>query len=427
MRKAVKNLKEYNPDIVAFSSRSGEYNDVVKVKKEFEKNYRCLYVCGGVHPTVSPEEVIKDFNIICIGEGEKALLELIEKIENNKYYYNTRNFWFRHDNNIKKNELNMLIEDFDNIPMLDYDLFDIKKYIKTRCGQLDYVSARGCPFLCKYCINHKLMNLYKGCGKYIRIKSANKIIEEINLIIQRYPDVTSLKIADELFILDKKRLKELSKRYKKEKGLSFECDIRADLCDNNMMKQLKKMGCIKLNIAIECGDEEYRNKVLNKNMSNESIINAFKLAKKHNLHTMSFNMVGLPFETEEQILKTIELNKLVQPDSIQVSLFSPFKGTDLYNYCKENNLLKEEIGSSYYFFKEYLKNPNLSKKKLKNLQRRFCYLCYIDRNKIKAHFLLVRDILLPYYLQYGRYIPNFLVRIIYYMFWNLKMLRFMSK
>jgi len=66
------------------------------------------------------------------------------------------------------------------------------------------------------------------------------------------------------------------------------------------MSYLQLANCTKVGIAIESGDEKLRKDLLNKHISDKDIINAFKVAKKHGLHTLSYNMIGLPLETPEQ-------------------------------------------------------------------------------------------------------------------------------
>lgn len=434
IKKAIALLKKYAPDVVCFNSRSGEFEDVVKTAAILRKNHKAIYLCGGIHPTICPDEAIKKkcFDGICIGEGETALHTFVEKLEKNEKYENTPGFWFRKTagnkkENIIKNRLPTLILNLDELPVIDYEIFDIDKYLRVRCGQLDYVSARGCPFFCTYCVNHTLMKTYSGLGVYSRRKSAKKITEELKKVIKKYPDVKTLKFADEHFIIDKKRLSELAKRYKKEIGIPFECDARADFCDEETIKMLKRMGCDKLNIAIETGDEKLRNELLKKRISNKQIIQAFRLARQYGIHTMAFNMIGLPLETKKQIWKTIRLNKIAKPDSIQVSIFTPFKGTDIYEMCKRKKLLLNKKLESSYYMGHYLKNPELTEKELKKIYRKFTFYCYKDRSKIKAYILLMRDFCIPYYLKYSRYIPNFVKKIIYFMFWNLKVLKFVSK
>ena len=97
IKKAIRRLKRYNPDIVCFSSRSGEFKNIVKTAETFRKHHKALHICGGIHPTIAPDEVISHscFDAIGIGEGEVALYDLVEKNENGKDYYDTKGFWFK--------------------------------------------------------------------------------------------------------------------------------------------------------------------------------------------------------------------------------------------------------------------------------------------------------------------------------------------
>jgi len=268
--------------------------------------------------------------------------------------------------------------------------------------------------------------LHKDKGRYVRLKSVNKIIQELKYLTKKYK-IKNIYFEDEIFNISIERLKEFSVKYPKEINIPFECCLRADLCNSKVMSYLQLANCTKVGIAIESGDEKLRKDLLNKHISDKDIINAFKVAKKHGLHTLSYNMIGLPFETPEQIEKTIEINKKAQADSIQVTTFIPFVGTELYKFCKENNLLLNKQLDISWYMGSYLKNPNLTTKQLQKYRKWFSYKCYEDRSKIKATFLLLRDIMIPYYLRYGRYIPIEARKLIYYLFWNTRMFRFMTK
>lgn len=427
--KVINLLKQYSPQVVAFSSRSGEFGRVVQVAGSLRRHHEAIYICGGVHPTVDPEAALSAgvFDGICRGEGERALHQLLLNLEAGRDFKHTPGFWFRAGEELVKNPLNRLIEDLDELPCPDYRLFDLPRYVKARNGQLDYVSARGCPFQCSFCINPALMRLNQGLGRYVRAKSAARMVRELKTIRAEYPYVTYLKIADEMFIQDQERLRELARTYPEAVGLPFECDVRADYCTDETLGLLKQMGCDKLNIAIESGDAELRNTLLAKNLSDRQIIDAFALARKYGIHTMSFNMVGLPRETEAQIRSTIDLNRRAGPDSIQVTMFTPFKGTELGRMCEAEGLLaKDGIGASYYQG-VYLHNPNLSDRRLKQLFRAFSFLCYRERSLLKACILLARDSLIPIYLKYAGQVPDFLKQAVYFLFWKVKFLKFASK
>jgi radical SAM superfamily enzyme YgiQ (UPF0313 family) len=271
------------------------------------------------------------------------------------------------------------------------------------------------------------MKEYSGLGTYARAKSPDVVIKELLYLKKKFRGIKTVLFYDELFILNKQRVKELSKKYREKISLPFECSVRADLCDEETIKSLKEMGCGRVNIAIESGDEELRHKVLNKKITNRQIINAFALCNKHGIQTMSLNMIGLPNETPEQIEKTIRLNQAVRPYSVQVSVFTPFNGTSIYDYCKEQGLLKNNDLTTSYYSGDYLKNPKLDAKKLDNIRMFFGYNYHKKYNLAKAVLMLCRDFTIPYYLKINPYLPARAKRLIYMVFWNFKALKFLSK
>ncbi|MBS3108251.1 radical SAM protein [Candidatus Woesearchaeota archaeon] len=425
---ALAQLKEFNPDILCMSARSTEFLQSVKFAEFLRKNNTEIPIfVGGSHPTIDPEDAIshKCFDGICIGEGEHALLELVEKIEKGHDYINVKNFWFNKGNKVIKNPVRPLIENLDDLPMFDYDIFDMKKYLKARNGQFDYIATRGCPFQCTFCINPTMQNLYKG-SKFVRYLSIDRIIKDLKILSARY-NIREIIFFDETFNMNIRRLKEFSEKYPKEINIPFECDARADLCNEEVMQLLKKSNCNRINLAIESGDPEMRNKLLKKNISDQQIINAFHLAKKYGINTMSLNMIGLPLETKEQIKKTIELNKKAMPDSLQVSIFNPFPGSELYEFCKKKNLLRKKDYSISYYTGTSLYNPNITEEEMLNIRERFAYESYKDRSKLKAYLLYIRESLTPYYLRHGNIIPVWFFNLIYKIFFSSKLFNFMRK
>jgi len=426
--KIISQTKNFDPDIICISFKSTEYPAALQISKVLKKGIEAPVFCGGVHPTVAPDEVISSgcFDGICIGEGERALLELVTKIEKGENYHNTPNFWFEDGNKVIKNDVMPLIAELDSLPHPDREIFDYEKYLKARDGQADFIFSRGCPFNCTYCINRYLQKLYRGKGAYTRFHSIAYVIDEITSVMENY-EMTTLKFEDDTFNADHKRLKEFCETYQKEIGLPFECNLRADRCSGEMFRHLKRAGCEKVNIGVEAGNENIRKNILKRNMSDEQIINAFRLAKKEGVHAMSFNIVGLPYETKEDIQKTIELNKKIDADSIQASIFVPFQGTELYKLCEEKGWLDKEKSTTSYYTGTTAKYPHISQKELLQIRRRFPYECYKDKSRVKASLLLLREYVTPFYLKYGDKMPIFVKKMIYKVIWHSKMFKFLSK
>lgn len=422
-RNIVSDAERFEPDVICFSSKSTEYPKAVEIAKMLRHLGKPM-ICGGIHATIDPNDAIKDFDGVAIGEGELSLLELARRL-GKKNYFSTPGFWFRKNGRIIRNRQTPLIENIDTLPYADRGIFDYGKYLKARDMEADFMFTRGCPFNCTYCINHKLHKIYKN-KNILRFHSVKYVIGEIQDTIEKYK-ITSLKIEDDTFNANHKWLRELCMTYAKEINLPFECNLRADLCTKEMFSWLGKAGCSKVNIGIESGSEKIRRGVLRRNMTDEQIINAFKWSAEEGIHTMSFNMVGLPFETAEDINKTIELNKKASPDSIQASVFVPFRGTELYDICKKNDWVDDKKTTTSYYTATITKYPNMSTEELLETRKRFSYNCYKDKSKIKANMLLLREKITPFYLKHGNKIPAPMKKMIYKVIWHNKMLKFLSK
>ena len=425
LKKGVKQARNFNPDIILFSSRTNEFTDVVKISQALKQELQKPIFCGGIHPIIAPEDSIAHFDGVCIGEGEDAILELVNNIETSKDYTQTQGFWFKKDNEIIKNPLSSLTNSLDKYPFPEREIFDYKKYLRARNYQLDFITSRGCPFKCSYCVNHTLQQLYKGKGNYLRNYSIPFVIKELKKLKTQYK-IKTIFFLDETFNWNKARLREFSEAYKKEINLPYECCLRADLCDEEVFQYLKDSNCYKVDIAIESGNPTTRKELLDKPISDQQIVNAFRLARKYGITSMSYNMVGLPLETKEDIEMTIDINKQANPDALQVSIFNPFYGTKLYQYCKDKHLIKGNLSKSYYTGTS-LYNPNISKKELINIRKKFAYNVYKEKSLVKANLLLLKEKIVPYYLKFGHYIPIWFNNLIYYLFWNFKPLKFLGK
>jgi len=388
----IKKIKEIGPDLICFSLRSGEYNFSSKIASEIKQNFNIKILFGGVHPTVDPENTIKDesINMICLGEGEEALLELVEKMEKGEDYFSTKNFWFKKDGQVIKNPLRPLNQNLDSIPFPDRDLFDFKKYVDCRNGNVDMIIGRGCPFHCTYCINHILQKLYDGLGKFTRLRRVDNVLEEVDLLVRKY-NIKSICFQDDLFTIDKNWIKEFSEKYSKEFGLPFQCLSRTEMITPDLCNDLKKAGCQMLAMGIESGNRSLRQNILKRNNTDEDIINAFKIAREAGIKTHSFNMIGLPYETQENINESIKLNRNVKPDFLRISIFQPYPGTELHRICKsEGWITGKEIPASHKSH-SILSYPNITKKEIKKSKRFFRYNVLKESDKKRALISLFID------------------------------------
>lgn len=369
----ISELVKYGPQIVGFSCTTGSHIWAKQVALCLKARLKsCLIVFGGAHPTFFPEIINEEgVDIICRGEGEYALVELAEHIDRNADFRGILNLWVKAEGEITRNEVRPLIEHLDELPFPDRSLY-ISKYPFLKKSQKTFILARGCPFSCSYCFNHALKKIYHNKGSFVRYRSQDNVLAEMRQVKAEYSPRT-MYIQDDTFGLNKPWAREFLLRYKKEVSLPFICLLRADLVDAQSINDLKGSGCISAFFGIESGDENLRNLILKKRLTDEQIYKCAKLLKQEGIRFRTYNMFGLPGETLKEAFKTVELNIKIKTDYPWSSLFQPFPGTELGEYVKEHKML---MGEGDCFEPSFFKKSAVKleqRKEIENLHRLFFF------------------------------------------------------
>jgi len=365
-KKIRKKIMDFQPDIVGISVTSQQRDLSEEVANFIYDEFGIPVILGGVHPTVRPEDCIKIRGVfgICLGEGEYALLELVEALRDKGSFHpdNLRieNFWFKSGGKIIKNPIRPLIEDLDSLPFCDREILDFQKLLNYH-GYLEIRSSRGCPFRCTFCVNASYQDIYRHKGRYYRVRSHESILDEIAYLVKKYNNITSLVFDDELICVNKKWTLSLFEKYRSRFSFPFNITVRADLVDKDFMGAIKDAGCNMVMMGVESGDENIRNNVLDKGLSDEQIIEAAHIIKSAGIKLWTFNMVGVPYETTETIKKNIKLNRILKPDVIYVSTFYPFPGTKLGELCEEQGWISDRKVTAFFSNVTVLDQPSISK------------------------------------------------------------------
>jgi anaerobic magnesium-protoporphyrin IX monomethyl ester cyclase len=324
-------IRKQNPDIIGIYSTTEQFYFIKKLVSSIPQGV--FTICGGPHPTSYPM-CIKDvprLDAICIGEGEYPLLELANAFEAGRDFSKIKNLWVRIGENIIKNETRPFIANLNELPFEDRELFDYQKSIDLYgFAQVRVLTTRGCPYRCTYCANRIISKSQPG--DYVRFRSAEHIMKELKYLNERYR-FKEIFFDDDIFMMNKTIRMKFCQRYTREIGKPFVFCSRVGICKEEMLKELKKAGGRRVDLGLESGNEELRQKILKRNMSNHQIIKTARMAKKIGFQVKTFNMVGLPDETLEKHLDTINLNIEIKPDVVSIFVFYPYPGTELYDYC----------------------------------------------------------------------------------------------
>ena len=238
----VARVREWRPGLIGFSCLTMQYPEAVRLAKLLRARARsegfalAPLVVGGVHPTMVPEAVMADgvWDHVGVGECESALLALVTRLERGERPSDVANFlswkggarpaaaelapvseqlWVR--NNVGE------FPPFAELPFPDYELFDTGRITAQKHGWFGLMTSRGCPYRCTYCLNHKIVDRYRdelGRGTsqigFFRFRPPEKMMAEIAHVLERYPEVGTFILDDDLFTLDAPHAVAFARAYK---------------------------------------------------------------------------------------------------------------------------------------------------------------------------------------------------------------------
>jgi len=351
------------PDLIAFSSTTLQFSLIEEMARWLRQDRPDIpTLCGGVHPTICPEESLAadGIRMVCRGEGEGALVELCRRLKAGEDPSSVRNLWVKTDTGAVRNDLRPL-EDLDALPFPDREIFpNYRNLWWERSGTAVMMASRGCPFNCNYCCNKVLRDVHPDHGKVVRFRSPELVIQEIAEIRRRFAWVNSLNFDDDILVLRKGWSTEFLERYRSDAGLPFSCNVRPGSLDPSIVGLLRTASCREVRIGIESGSERIRNQVLNRNIGRRQILDTVSLFRKNGIHVRSFNMVGIPSETPRDVLETIKFNAELGIPDPQYTIFYPFPGTELHELCRKQGFLSTNRSLVDYYYDTVLSLPTLS-------------------------------------------------------------------
>lgn len=342
-RNFTRRLREYRPDVVAFSISSFGINWSFEAAATAKREIGALTVFGGPHPTFCDDFMLHhpEVDLACKGEGEDSFLAVLRAVDAGEDPAAAPNIISRRaDGRLRANPLAPLTANLDSIPFPDRSLHF--KYATLRnLPYKRFLAGRGCPYKCTYCFNLAAREMYTDLGKYVRLRTPENLIQEIVEVRDR-DGIGVVGFVDDTFTMNAKWLLEFLELYRREVRLPFTCLVRANELREEVAEALGKSGCKYASFGIEVGNEKIRNSILGRNMSNEQIRKAAGLLHKHKVKFLTYNMFGAPGETAADGLETVRLNAEIGTDLVGASVFQPLIGTESYKYCVKNGYLDED-------------------------------------------------------------------------------------
>jgi len=396
-------LVEHRPDLVGFSCLTYQWPKIQELARITKQTVPGVPVaCGGFHVSFSPEEVIAcaDIDIACQGEGDQAVVELCDALDGGADIRNIPNLWVKEVARdgavtVHKNAPRRLFRDMDEYPYWDRELCDIEHHLREKASMtyqhltncMPLAAGRGCPYRCAYCGNQSLLNLYKGRGSYVRRRSVPNLMREIELVLERYPNVQSFEFWDEdFFAISHSWLREFFHAYGKDVKLPYSLSVRADNCTDQNLEEAAESGCHLLCMGVEHGDEAFRSKYLQRNLSNDKMLRAFRRSRELGMERASLNIIGFPYETPELARKTLELNRALDPDYFHLYVYQVFPGCDLYELCAREGFIPDFYYATYQTPEGAIRQPTMSVQDIRGLWAEFeAFRLDVDERRAARH------------------------------------------
>lgn len=350
-------VRDYGPGVIGFSVMTQQYAWAVEAAAAIrEACPEIPLVVGGVHCTMVPDEVTAEahFDVVAVGEGELAFRDLVDRIERDEEVLTTPNMRFPPRSRFNRNLTPIVnpvasFPDLDDIAENDYELFDMERIVASKNGWFGVLTSRGCPYKCTYCFNKEIVDRYvedgaaKGAKDYLRHYPVPRIMAELEGLVTRYPDINTILLDDDLFTLSRSFVRDFCEAYKASGiGRPFVLNAHVQVFDDEMAFMLADAGCRIVKYGLESGSARLRKEVLWRYMKNETMKTAFWAAQNYGIHTSAFVMFGLPTETREEIMETLQLCADIGMGRFRWALFFPFPGTAGYTISEDLGLIDHE-------------------------------------------------------------------------------------
>jgi len=434
VERLIAELDTHRPELVCLTAVSSKYHFVRRLAKAIRlRSPDSFILIGGNHATLNPESVVTEdrFDAICVGEGEKAVVEVADQLAGGRRPSGINNLWIRNGNEIQRNPQDPFNEDLDSLPHIDRALWD--EWVSDK-GVPSLLLGRGCPNRCAYCSNHALSRVARG--KWLRLRTPRDIVKELAELDQQYPDIHTVYLEVETFnaipgyafqLCDQLETFNADRHRPLNFGVNM-CVQRNMPHIEDLLRAMKRANFRFVNVGLESGSERIRRDVLRRpEYTNDQFLEFSDIVRRNGMDLNVYVLLGVPEETVQDVRATIDILKKCNPSALVPSVFYPYPGTDLFQRTVDMGLIKEErfLKENQERFRARIDYPDLSRWQIQWFLLTLFYRVYAGRWPWRKRvFMTFFSILYVYpglrflqpkslrstFLEYARKLRNYFVR-----------------
>lgn len=392
-------LDKFRPRAVGMGCLTGTaIDDAVAVSRRIRSfDHSIKIVWGGIHTTLYPDSVLKNVfvDFVVVGDGEKAFTGLLDVIAGkNDSIESIDNIGYKDNLQMKYTRRSFLNP--DELPQPAWHLIKVENYLRKKFYAdrvITINTSRGCPYKCSFCCVPRVHT-----GKW-RGVSAEKIVENLRYLIENHK-IDAFQVDDDEFDIDRARVLKLCELLRINRlNLKWSHFSRINIVKEEVLKTEKDSGLQLVEFGVESGSPRMLH-FLNKGQTVEQITSVYGMCKKLKIRTSALFMIGLPTESMNDLMSTIRLIKSINPYISLCTIYRPYPGTELFDYCLENKLFSyddnlEKVGAIY------AQTNNTSEIDIKLLLRVKGY--FDRRNILKEIKYIITRLKVGLFIYYVRY------------------------
>lgn len=288
-------------------------------------------IAGGLHPTFAPQVVLDNpgFDYVCLGEGETAMLDLVEALAAGGPVGSIANIWVAGG---ERPALRKPFDPIDDLPFMARDLLDEVP------GVVHMATQRGCPFPCTYCAARMYNQLYQGTAEYGRRRSHANVLAEL-VALRDAGRLAYVIFLDDTFTINHPWVREFCRVYGTELKTPFCLHARVETVNERMLHMLAAAGCQQITYGVESGSERIRKSVMRRPVRDQRFRDVFRWTREAGIQVTANYMLGIPGETRADLQMTLDLAEELDVLDFGYFVFYPYPGTQLFHECLQKGYL----------------------------------------------------------------------------------------
>lgn len=386
------------PDLVGLTcAYTVQYPTTRAIARALKTAIDVPIVIGGAHCSALPGDTLAEdcFDYTVVGEGELPLLALCEHIGKGTSLAGVKGLVYRDRGGFTHSTEKEPLAKVDEVPMPARHLFDMKQYIYSdyshngttlRMPYATMITSRGCPLKCSFCSVHTIW------GRNNRTRDAFQTVDEFEHLYREY-GIREIHFEDDMLLLNRERMIDICDEIVARRldiAWTTPNGVYVNALNERLLAAMKASGCYQLALAIESGSKTVLRNLMKKNVSLDHAREVVKIMRKLKMGVYFFFIIGMPGETEEDVLATIDYAKELLPDEAYFSIATPYPGTPLFEECRQHGYIPADYDLTLMRpTQPLIETEHLSREDV----RRLCEYAYQEWEAVKPEspFTLLSD------------------------------------